>query len=83
MTLDYVKALTQQIVASLPQRLDPATISLTAKLPFRAMSLREALIHRVADLSEAAVRLYESGQTLPAFVITRALMETAASLYRR
>lgn len=80
-TIEHVRDLTLRIVGSLAERVDPASISFKAKIPFRTVVLREALMHRVADLSNVGLQLYESQRTVPAFVVTRSLMETVASLY--
>ena len=36
--------------ASLPETVDPRDISLKAKIPFKALVYREALLHRVTEL---------------------------------
>lgn len=50
------KLLSQALKASLPPRIDPATISTKAKIPFKALSVREVLLYRVSELAEAALR---------------------------
>src|SRR5712691_4833490 len=40
--------------SNLPHRVDAAAVSLTAKIPFKAMLGREALIWRMAELSRNA-----------------------------
>lgn len=59
----------------------PAHISPTAKVPFKLRVLRELLLHRFSDLSDAACLLYNRGSTVPAFVLTRAAFETMATLF--
>lgn len=69
------------IVRSLPSRVKAAALTRKSKLPFKALSLRELLIHRIADLSQCAMELYEQNRVVPAFVLTRAVMETIALIY--
>ena len=66
---------------SLPTELLAAAFSLKSKLPFKATSLREVLFHRVTELARVAVELFEAKRLVPAFVITRAVVETVAVLF--
>jgi hypothetical protein len=43
--------------------------------------LREALLHRIVDLFGAAVELFEKQRKIPAFVMTRAVLESVAVLF--
>jgi hypothetical protein len=76
-----VKSFSEQINKSLPDKIFVASLSHTSKLPFKALSLREVLIHRVAELSETAVNLFESNKLVPAIIMTRAVFESTAVLY--
>jgi hypothetical protein len=50
------------------------------KLPMKVLSLREALLFRIADLSEAALSL-EPGHGMGAAILARSVMETTAVLF--
>lgn len=67
--------------ASLPKELYAGSFTLKSKLPFKATSLREVLFHRATELGSVAVELFESNRLVPAFVVTRAIVETVAALY--
>ncbi len=69
------------IFASLPLTVVAADLTWKSKIPFKAVSLREVLIHRVSELSMVAVDLYECNKLVPAFIITRAVVETVAMTY--
>ena len=69
------------LLASLPTELSAAGFTSESKLPFKAASFRELLMHRMADLSLVAVDLYECNKIIPAFIITRAALETLAILF--
>ena len=69
------------IVSSLPERVDAAAFTLNSKLPFKALSLREVLIHRISELAECAMDQYEQRKLVPAFVLTRAAIETVSLIY--
>ncbi|HEX9592287.1 MAG TPA: hypothetical protein VGB12_02890 [bacterium] len=64
--------------ASLPDRIQIAALTLKSKLPFKAVSIRELLIHRMAALASAAVDLFKQKRAIPAVILTRAIVETAA-----
>ncbi len=69
----------QRFVQSLKvERLYVASISVTAKTPFKAFVFREALYYRMTDLSGAAIDLYKQNKIVPAIIIIRAAYETAA-----
>jgi len=69
----------QRFVQSLMvEKLHVFSISRTAKTPFKAFVLREALFYRMTDLSGAAIDLYKQNKIVPAIIIIRAAYETAA-----
>ncbi len=65
----------------LQTRLSPKEVSPRAKTPYKARVMREVLLHRASELSDAACDLYEQEKLVPAYVLTRAVFETAAMLY--
>lgn len=68
--------------ASLPSRVDPAQISQKAKIPFKALTYREALLHRITELADTACELFKLPEkVISAFIITRAVHETFSLLY--
>ena len=75
------KEISAEIKLNLPKVYDIASISTTSKLPFKALSIREVIIHRVSELSESACYLFEAKKHVSAFIIIRSLMETVAILY--
>lgn len=79
--LALAKQFASTIRNCLPKELHARSFTLKSKLPYKASSFREVLIHRVSDLADVAVDLYESNRLVPAFVITRAVVETTAVVY--
>lgn len=75
------KLLAQAIALSLPQKVDAAGLTLQSRLPFKATSVRETLIHRVSALASPAVALLEAGNLVAAIVLTRAVLETVAVVF--
>lgn len=69
------------IASSLPTEVDARMFTLKSKMPFKVAYLREVLIHRVSELATVAVELYESNRVVPAFILTRAVVETVAMAY--
>lgn len=70
-----------QLRQRLVRQIVPADISPRVKVPYKFTALRELLLHRVSDLSDAACVHYNKGSNIPAFVLTRAALETAAVIY--
>ena len=66
----------KRINNSLSPYAEPRTVSYKAKIPFKALSLRELLIHRMADLSEVACDLLVEEKFLSSIIIARSLYET-------
>lgn len=79
--LTLAKELTTNITECLPKEVDARAFTLESKIPFKATSLCEVLIHRIAELASIAVDLYEKDKLVSAFVITRAVIETVAMIY--
>jgi len=79
--LAKAKQLSRRLSSNLPKEIEAASLSLSSKLAFKAFSLHEVLIHRIAELSEVAVELFELKKIVPAIIMTRAVFETTAVLY--
>lgn len=76
----------QDIADHLPVRVDETATTINSRLLFNALVFRGVLTHRVSDLATVSLQLYDSKQIIPAFIITRALLETVCLmflLYRR
>ena len=79
--LERIRLVADELSASLPEAFDIASLSTKAKLPFKALTLRESLIHRASELADTALDLIDSRRFIPATIIARALMETTGLLY--
>jgi hypothetical protein len=73
--------LSRRLKASLPPRIDPETISTKAKIPFKALCIREVLVYRVSELADSALACYQRDQLVATATLTRALLESVALLY--
>ncbi len=60
---------------------DKQATSLISKVPYKLLCLRALYQIRLCDLSQASHLLYMKRAYLPAFVLTRAVMETVAMFY--
>lgn len=77
-----LKALISEFKGNLPNRVDPASLTWTSKIPWKAVNLREALLYRITELGESAIDLYEKpNRIISAYLITRAVHETTALFY--
>jgi len=79
--LAEVKDYSERVAASLPDIIPAAGLTLKSKLPFKALMIRELLIHRVSELASAAVENFEKGRTVAGVSLTRAVVESVAVLY--
>lgn len=76
--LEAARAIAVDIAKSLPTHIEAASLTRKSKLPFKVLSLRELLIHRISPLASAAVSLYEQRNYLAGIVLTRSVLETVA-----
>jgi hypothetical protein len=65
----------------LPRRVDAMAVSPTAKIPFKALLYREALIWRMSDLGRSAFEKFAEEKLASAILLTRAAVETSAGLW--
>jgi len=79
--LKEARELADLIASSLPERVQIAALTLKSKIPFKALSTRELLIHRVSPLASAAIDLLEKNQIVPGVVLARAVVETVAVVF--
>ena len=47
--------------APLPAEVSAPACTHKSKLPYKCLSLRELLIHRISDLADASIELFEHG----------------------
>lgn len=80
-TLQEVKDLAKKLAAARPERIQAATLTRKSKLPFKALMIRELLLHRTVSLTTAAIDLFDDNQTVPAVILTRSIVETLAVLF--
>jgi len=80
--LNESKKLLELINRNLTDKIEAASLSRNSKLSFKALSLRELLIYRIADLSEVTLRLYEEDKKLvSAIILTRSVFEASSIFY--
>jgi len=61
--------------------IDKENTSQISKIPYKLLSLRALYQIRICDLGHASLLLYTKKAYVPAFVLTRAVMETVAMFY--
>lgn len=71
----------QQLACILPSMVSRESVSRTSKSALKAYLIRAGLLHRSVDLAGVAIDLYKQSKNLPAFVLTRAALETYALFY--
>jgi hypothetical protein len=80
-SLQEAKLYVESLRSSLVKRTDPAQVSTIAKIPYKALEIREALLYRATDLADAACMLFEKENLVSAACVSRALQETVAVLF--
>jgi len=73
----YIEILKKNLV----KRIDPLQISTIAKVPHKALEIRECLAYRCADIGEAIVKTYEADLFVSSIILCRSLQETVALLW--
>jgi hypothetical protein len=71
---------TELLAQSLPTIVDPFSISISAKTPYKLIAYREALYWRMEELSRTATQHFENNDLASAIVLTRAAVECAAAV---
>jgi len=79
--MNEIREQIQLLESSRPKHLDAMAVSETAKLPWKALLYRGALIWRMAELSRSAFENFEKDRLISAIVLTRAATETFAVLW--
>jgi hypothetical protein len=80
-TIDQARQAVEVFRSSLPHIVEARSFTLESKNPFKAMVLREAMIHRVSSLADGAVSEFQDGRWVSATVLVRAIVETTAVLH--
>ena len=80
-SLQEARSFVDTIAGSLPDKIQVAALTLKSKIPFKALSVRETLLHRIHALASAAVELFEGHRVIPAVVLTRAVSESTAVMF--
>jgi len=73
-----LKELVNRFNESLVVRVDPGGLTLKSKIPFKVLSLKELLFHRITMLSQVALDLYLQNKRVPSFILMRSVIETCA-----
>jgi hypothetical protein len=79
--MDEIRGRVELLESSLPKFVDAMAVSQTAKLPFKALLYREALIWRMAELVRGAFDSFTEDKLVSAILLTRAAVETSAALW--
>lgn len=79
--IQEAKELLDKITSLLPERIQRSALTLKSNVPFKALSLRELLIHRVSDITVSAIDLIEQGKLIPGAILVRSVVETVALLF--
>ena len=73
--------MTGDLLDILPDQIEMNVLTHKSILPFKVASISAVLVHRIAELSKTSLNLYDEKKYLPAFILTRSVVETAALLY--
>jgi predicted methyltransferase len=79
--LDNSKIIVDGLKENLVSRVDPAEISLKAKIPTKVVIIREALLYRATDLAESSIFLLRDENLVSGACTIRAFQETVAIMF--
>ena len=68
----------ENIASDIPDKIDPASVSATATIPFRALVIRTIMRARIAELALVACDLFDEGRKVSAFILVRSVLESVA-----
>jgi len=80
-SLAKVEQQLQQFKDIIPSDVSREKVSIVSKSALKAYLIRAGLLHRTADLVGAAIVLFKKRKDVPAFILTRASLETFALYY--
>lgn len=69
------------LTENLPRQVDAASLSLSSKLPLKALTYREAALCRCEELARSAHDSFFKGNNISGIVLTRAFTETVAGVW--
>lgn len=78
--LSEARTRADHIRKNLPSVVDPASISYSAKVPYKVVVFREAVLWRTEELARCSCDLIERGDFCCAIIAVRAVMENTAAL---
>lgn len=79
--LEEARGLINEFRTRLPSQVNANELVSKSKLPWKVLSIRDPLLYRMIDLTDAACRLYEENLLASAFTLTRSSLETSAMLF--
>ena len=79
--LELAKTGAKNIASDIPDKIDPASVSTRATIPFRALVIRTVMRARLAELTTAACDLFSRDARVSAFILTRSFLESVAIVY--
>jgi hypothetical protein len=69
------------LTSGLPARIEIVSLSAVSKLPFKALTYREASVWRCEELARSAHASFTTGDIVAGIVLTRAFTETVAGVW--
>lgn len=73
--------LVSDLKETLTPKMDAAPPGVPSAFPFKVLSLREPLLHRIVDLVEASIYLCKNDKGMGAAILARAVLEATALLF--
>lgn len=80
-TIEDARQAADSLRLSLPNEVKASALTLKSKTPFKALVLREALIHRVSSLTDGAISEFDATRWVSGTILIRAIAETASVLH--
>lgn len=79
--LNEIRQQVERLESARRSRVDAMAVSMTSKLPYKALLYREALVWRMAELARASLESFHKDRLVVGIVLIRAAMETSAALW--
>lgn len=80
-SIPMAEKLVSDLKETLTLKVDAAPPGVPSAFPFKVLSLREPLLHRIVDLVEASIYLCKNDKGMGAAILARAVLEATALLF--
>lgn len=76
--LELARVGAENIASDIPDKVDPASVSISTPIPFRALLIRTVMRARMAEITQVAYDLFANDKRVSGFIMARVAIENVA-----